>query len=105
MAMGRFSGTVTDRDGGAIPGASIQIVNQETLVKRNAKTDGAGAYMIPSLPAGRYQIIVEADGFSRRESGVVTLAQGQIFVYNVTMSVGALQQQVEVTGGAGGDYG
>src|SRR5882757_4413351 len=101
MAMGRFSGVVTDSDGGAIPGASVQIVNQETLVKRDAKTDEAGAYAVPSLPAGRYQIIVEADGFSRRQSGVVTLAQGQIFVYNATMSVGGTQQQIEVTGGAG----
>ncbi|WP_255551027.1 carboxypeptidase regulatory-like domain-containing protein [Granulicella sp. dw_53] len=101
MAMGRFSGVVADSDGGAIPGASVQIVNQETLVKRTAKTDGVGAYIVPSLPAGRYQIIVEADGFSRRQSGVVTLAQGQVFVYNATMSIGGIQQQIEVTGGAG----
>jgi hypothetical protein len=100
-AMGRFSGTVTDTDGGTIPGASVQIVNQETLVKRDAKSDGVGVYIIPSLPAGQYQIIVEADGFNRRQSGVVTLAQGQVFVYNATMSVGSMQQQIEVTGGAG----
>ncbi len=101
MAMGRFSGTVSDSDGGAIPGASVQIVNQETLVKRDTKTDGAGEYIVPSLPAGRYQIVVDAEGFSRRESAFITLAQGQAFVYNVNMSVGGVQTQIEVTGGAG----
>ncbi|MEI9978444.1 MAG: carboxypeptidase regulatory-like domain-containing protein [Edaphobacter sp.] len=99
--MGRFSGTVSDSDGGAIPGASVQIVNQETLVKRDTKTDGAGEYIVPSLPAGRYQIVVDAEGFSRRESAFITLAQGQAFVYNVNMSVGGVQTQIEVTGGAG----
>jgi hypothetical protein len=97
----RFSGQVTDADGGAIPEASIQVVNQESLVKREAKSDGAGNYVVPSLPAGRYQIIVEADGFSRRSSDIITLVAGQIFVFNVKLPVGGVQQQVEVTGGAG----
>jgi hypothetical protein len=101
MAMGRFSGVVTDHDGGAIPGASVQVINQETLAKRETKTDGAGAYALASLPAGRYQVIVEADGFSRNASGFFTLAQGQIFVYNVPMSVGEVQANVEVSGSAG----
>jgi Carboxypeptidase regulatory-like domain/TonB-dependent Receptor Plug Domain len=100
-ANGRFSGQVTDTDGGAIPGASVQIVNQETLVKREVKTDAAGMYAIPSLPPGRYQVSVEAEGFSRRESQVVTLTAGQNFIFNAPMSVGGVQQQVEVTGGAG----
>ncbi|MCU1321294.1 MAG: TonB-dependent receptor plug [Acidobacteriaceae bacterium] len=101
MAMGRFSGTVTDSDGGAIPGATVQVVNQETLVKRDAKSDAEGAYVVPALPAGRYQIVVDADGFARRESAFFTLAQGQVFVYNVKMSIGGVQTSVEVSGSAG----
>jgi Carboxypeptidase regulatory-like domain len=98
---GRFSGLVTDTDGGAIPGASVQIVNQETLVKREVKTDATGMYAIPSLPPGRYQVIVEADGFSRRSSEIVTLASGQNFTFNAPMSVGGVQTQIDVSGGAG----
>lgn len=95
-ANGRFSGQVTDNDGGAIPGASVQIVNQETLVKREAKTDAAGAYSVLSLPAGHYQIIVEADGFSRRSSEVITLTAGQSVVFNAPLSVGGVKTEVEV---------
>jgi hypothetical protein len=100
-ASGRFSGQVADSDGGAIPGATVQIVNQETLVKREAKTDAGGAYAILSLPPGRYQVIVEADGFSRTSSSVITLTAGQAFVFNAPMAIGGVETQVDVAGGAG----
>jgi hypothetical protein len=95
-AGGRFTGQVTDQDGGAIPGASIQIVNQDTLVKRETKTDAAGAYAVPSLPPGRYQVIVEAEGFSRRSSEIVSLAAGQSVVMNIPMTVGGVKTEVDV---------
>src|SRR5215469_3896329 len=38
----RFSGQITDPQGAAIPSASIQVVNQETQVKREAVSDGNG---------------------------------------------------------------
>ena len=97
QSSGRFSGQVTDQDGGAIPGATVQIVNQETLVKREVKTDAIGAYAVPSLPPGRYQVIVEADGFSRRSSEVITLSIGQSLVFSASMSVGGVSTEVNVT--------
>jgi hypothetical protein len=97
----RFSGVVTDTDGGAIPGASIQIFNQETMAKREVKSDAAGAYVVPAVAPGRYRIVVEAEGFALRSSDIITIVAGQNFVFNVPMSVGSVQQQVEVTGGAG----
>lgn len=98
---GRFAGLVTDTDGGAIPGASIQIVNQESLAKRETKSDESGAYVVANVAPGRYQIIAETEGFARRTSDIITIVGGQNFVFNVQMSVGAVQQEVEVTGGAG----
>ncbi len=95
-ASGRLSGQVTDSDGAAIPQATVQIVNQETLVKREVKTDATGAYSVPSLPPGRYQVIVEAEGFSRRSSAVITLTAGQALVFNAPMSVGGVKTEVSV---------
>ncbi len=76
-------GQVTDPDGGAIPGASIQVINQESLAQRTAKTDAIGAYVVPSLPAGRYQSSSEATGFDRKLSDVITVVAGQNFVFDV----------------------
>lgn len=97
---GSISGQVTDPDGAVIPGASVQIVNQDTLVQREAKSDGTGRYIVPGLPPGRYQIIVEAEGFSRRSSDVIALAAGQSIVFNAQIAVTEVKQEVSVTAGA-----
>lgn len=96
----RFSGEVTDPDGGAIPGASVQVINQETLARRETKTD-ASAYILASLPPGRYQIVVQAEGFDRKSSDIITVVAGQNFVFNVRMSLGSVQTDVQVSAGAG----
>ena len=98
---GHFSGTVTDKDGNAISGATVQIINQDSLTKRVTQTDIVGTYLVLTLPPGRYQVVVEADGFNRRSSGVVTLTAGQAVIFNAQMAVTSVETSVEVTGGAG----
>ena len=94
---GRLSGQVTDPDGRAISSATVQAINQETLVRRETKTNSTGNYTIAPLPEGRYQIIVVADGFRRRSSEVISLASGQAFVFDAQMSVTAETSEVTVT--------
>ena len=48
---GRFSGQVTDPEGAAIPSATVQVINQETLIKREATTDASGMFSVAYLPA------------------------------------------------------
>ncbi len=100
-AAGSFSGQITDQDGGILRNAAVTIINQDSLVKRQTRTDGEGMYTVQALPPGRYQVIVEAEGFSRRASQIVTLAAGQAFAFSVKMSVGKVQTDVLVTGEGG----
>jgi Outer membrane receptor for ferrienterochelin and colicins len=97
---GQFSGQVTDQDGRSIQGARVQIVNQETLVKRDALTDAAGNYSVHVLPAGKYQVIVDADGFNRQTSTVITLTDNQTVVFNAKMTVSSTSTDVTVVGAA-----
>ncbi len=97
VSTGRLSGQVTDPDGGVIPNATVQIVNQDTLVKREAKTDGSGEYTVPALPPGRYQVIVDATGFSRRSSDIITLAAGQAIVFDAKITVNAVSENLQVS--------
>ena len=97
---GRISGQITDPDGAVIPGATVTIVNQDSLVKREVKGDALGMYSVPGLPEGRYQIIVEAEGFNRRMSQVITLAAGQNLVFNARIAVTEVKQEVQVNAAA-----
>ena len=56
---GQISGAVTDPQGLPVTQATVQIINQDTLTKREAKTDEMGRYSFSLLPGGRYQVVVE----------------------------------------------
>lgn len=99
--LGRMSGQVQDPDGNVISGASIQVINQDTLVRRETKTDKSGNYAVAGLPAGKYQVIVEAEGFIRKSSDPLALETGQTLIYNVKMSLGSVKAEVEVSGAGG----
>src|SRR5208337_846193 len=73
QANGSFSGTVADKTGSVIPGASVKITSQGTGLVRDAKTDGSGHYLVPLLPVAFYKIHIEAQGFPTTEQRDVRL--------------------------------
>ncbi|HWY02160.1 MAG TPA: carboxypeptidase-like regulatory domain-containing protein [Candidatus Acidoferrum sp.] len=73
QATGSFSGTVSDKAGAVISGASVRITSQGTGLTRDVKTDDSGHYLIPLLPVGFYIIHVEAPGFGAVEQKDVRL--------------------------------
>lgn len=93
----RFTGQVTDQQNAAIPDAAVRIVNQDTGVKIDTKTDASGTYTVPFLAAGRYRIDVEAPGFKQAMSNNIDLGMGQVLIYNVQLSVGSAEATVNVS--------
>src|SRR6202030_1995567 len=64
-------GQVNDPTNAAVPGATVTITNQETGLKRIAKTDDAGQFNFPQLKPGSYSVQVEAEGFAPQQIGDV----------------------------------
>lgn len=99
---GLISGQVSDPQGLAVSGATVEVINQDTLAKRETKTDEGGHYAVPHLPGGRYQIVVQAQGFGAFLSEDVTVAPEQSVVFNVKLTVSQEKQSVTVEGGGAG---
>ena len=59
----RISGTVTDSSGAVVPGAKVTARDEATGATYTQLTGSTGLYGFPSLPAGRYTIIVEVKSF------------------------------------------
>ena len=59
------TGLATDPAGAAVTGAAIVLTNRDTGVRRNAKTNDAGAYLFPDLPPGAYTLTAAAAGFKK----------------------------------------
>ena len=68
QATGSFSGTVLDKSGSPISGATVTVTSQGTGVSRQVKTDEAGHYLIPLLPVSTYTVRVEFQGFQTVEN-------------------------------------
>src|SRR5215467_11925321 len=73
QANGSLSGTVSDKAGAVISGASVKVTSQETGQVREAKTDESGHYLVPLLPVSLYAVHVDAQGFAAAEQKDVRL--------------------------------
>lgn len=98
VAGATLSGTVSDQSGALIPAAKVAVKNTGTGLAREIKTDTAGAYSAPNLPAGKYDVIVSAAGFATVEQKDITLTVGESQLLNVSLRVGTASQTLEVAG-------
>src|SRR5882762_7804294 len=89
-------GTLTDPSGAVISGSTVTIVNLQTGVRRETKTDPTGNYTVPFLPEGSYSVTVAMQGFRQKEVQRVTLAVGQTGRVDFQMEVGDVIQNVTV---------
>ncbi len=82
-----FRGTVYDQNRAAIPGAKVTLTSSETGEARTTNSDDKGTFAIASLPAGRYEVAVEANGFQKHVEPIEVLVN-QDQRSEITLTVG-----------------
>ena len=97
---GYISGTVSDKSGAAVAGAEVLLSNVTASFTRTTVTNSDGAYVIPGLPGDTYNISIAAKGFQRYTAQRVVLDVAQKARVDVQLNVGALNEEVVVTGEA-----
>src|SRR5437867_13090601 len=97
QASGSFSGTVSDKTGSVISGATVKITSQGTGVSREAKTDDTGHYLVPLLPIAFYTIRVEAQGFQAAEQKDIRLQIDEHREVDFTLAPASVASTVEVS--------
>jgi Carboxypeptidase regulatory-like domain/TonB-dependent Receptor Plug Domain len=97
---GTISGSVSDSTGALIPGASVTIKNVDTGLARELVSDEQGRYSAPNLPVGPYEVQILLTGFRTEIRKGIELTVGQEAVVNLTLQVGQVAEQIEVTGEA-----
>ncbi len=73
---GDIVGHVTDEQGGALPGVSVEARGPAFQGVRSNVTDASGAYRLILLPPGVYKVTASLQGFARAES-TVTVSLGR----------------------------
>jgi hypothetical protein len=93
-------GTVTDRDGGVVPGAQVVAVNVGTKDTYETTTNAEGYYQIQFARTGTYDITVTLSGFQTFKVTGVEVANNQVVRTNAVMQIGALAESLIVTASA-----
>lgn len=93
---GLLAGRVTDASGAAIPGAQVAAVNTATGVPNRATTNEEGNFALPFLPAGSYEVNVEAIGFKKLARKNIELRVGDKISLDLRLEIGDLKETVTV---------
>src|SRR5262245_19379818 len=92
-----ITGTVTDETGGIVAGAQITIKEIDKGLTYGVTTNSEGGYVVPGLFPGRYRVEAENKGFQKTIVEPLQLHVNQRLEVNLTLKVGEVSQQVEVS--------
>jgi hypothetical protein len=97
VATGSMSGTVTDPNGGTVPGALVVVTNATSGIKTETITSEAGLYVFPSLPVGTYEVAVEITGFKKVTRSNIEIRIATRQELDLKLEIGNMQETVVVT--------
>ena len=92
-----FTGKVTDPSGAPIAGAKVSAIDADRGTPWTTTTNNDGAFSIPRVPIGTYNIKVEKEGFQSATQSHLTMEMNQVARLDFQLQVGSLSQSVEVT--------
>jgi hypothetical protein len=97
---GSITGTIKDNTGAVMPGVTVTATEMATGVKSTTQTNAEGVYSFLALPAGRYQVDAQVQGFKDFRKTDITLNANSVLRLDIPLEVGSLSDTVEVTGSA-----
>ena len=94
---GNLVGTVIDSSSAVVTGATVEATKIDTGIVYTTTTGGTGAYRFENLPVGTYQIAVRSRGFKTAIQRV-DVVLNQTGTLNLTLTLGATNETIEVSG-------
>jgi hypothetical protein len=93
---GSISGTVTDPSGAAVPGAEITVTSVATNATYTTKTSDLGAFSVPNLPVGTYNVSIKAGSFKEYIAKGVEVHTSTVTEVSAQLAMGAATETVTV---------
>jgi hypothetical protein len=94
---GTILGTVHDKSGAVVPGASVTIRNEGTALTTTTQSSDNGSYVFTAQKIGLYTVEVEHAGFKKERRTNLQLNIQQQLVADFELSVGDVTSEVQVT--------
>jgi outer membrane receptor protein involved in Fe transport len=96
---GGIKGTVSDEEGGPLPGVNITLQSPALIGGPQSDTTGVdGGFRFPALPPGAYRLSFELTGFQTVVHDQVRVTVGSTIEQNVTMKLAQVSEQLVISG-------
>src|SRR4030088_2053555 len=96
---GGLRGSIKDA-GGVIPGVEVTLTNEQTNLKRSSVTNDRGEFVFANIDPGNYAVKATLQGYKTIDRGAIRIGTQQFLTLDLTMEVGAITENVTVTGQA-----
>lgn len=100
QANAKVSGTVTDPNGAAVPGATVKLINQATKIEVEITSNEDGYFNFVNVNPAMYTLRVEVQGFKGVQSAPFDVGVSEAVTQNVSLTIGSVSETVEVSTGA-----
>lgn len=100
---GSIAGTVTDTNGGALPGAKVTVSGAQGEV--STTTNDSGNFKVADLIPGSYTVTIEQQGFKKAVAQNVVVNVGATTTMAPKLDAGSISEVVTVTAGVAIDQG
>ena len=97
ISSGGIQGTVSDEQGAAVPGATVEARNVSNNFSRMFQTDADGRFTLLSMPPGVYVVSVTKTGFAKLNQENVQLTVGRLVSLNLTLKVSGVSGEVTIS--------
>jgi hypothetical protein len=97
---GAVAGIVSDSSQAVMPGVSVTLSGPGLIRPQGTVSDQAGAYSFSAVPPGDYALAFELGGFQTIVRDGVHVGLGFTAALNVTMTLGGVNDAVDVRGGS-----
>src|SRR5687767_12558320 len=97
ITTGAIRGTALDANGAVVPGANVEIKNNDTNISRSLTTDEEGRFTALQLQPGKYTVTIAKQGFATTQDPNVTLTVGQTLDLSFSLKVSNVAETVTVT--------
>jgi outer membrane receptor protein involved in Fe transport len=97
LETGRISGTVSDTQGGVVPGVTITAKSVNTGVTRETVSETDGKFVIANLAPDTYEVSFMLTGFKQVTQKDTVVTVGSDIAVNAKLEVGNVTENVTVT--------
>ena len=96
QTLGSITGAVTDPEGSSLPGTMVNVLNENTGLKRTQTAGADGVYTFQNLPIGTYTVSFMRDGFETDKFPGILVQADRSVTLPAQMKVGTVADSVTV---------